>query len=155
MARRQLTCECHRTAGDRPGAHIKALGSRRERVGAGLERRPRLSRQHFLPTRERECGAKARHRRKETTTTTTKRSGKDKENAMLCPSCAKWSLFCQELTKGEAVKGTEGDEERGGGLCWKPCVYLRRRVTYPSRSSASSPIRLYSSGQTEGNNNSH
>lgn len=30
---------------------------------------------------------------------------------MLCTSCAKWSLQCQEVTKGEAAKEVKEDEE--------------------------------------------
>lgn len=35
----------------------------------------------------------------------------DKENAMLCPSCAERSLFCQELTKADAVKEVKEDKD--------------------------------------------
>lgn len=58
--------------------------------------------------KQRECEAKAQHHRKETK----KKNERDEGNAMLCPSCAKWSLFfCQERTKGEAVKEVREDKE--------------------------------------------
>lgn len=113
MARSQLPCDCPRRAGHRPGAHIKVLGSSRERGKVGSRLKGGLGFHLGFPVNEAapmcsqgEASQSGNEKRKKK-----KKRARDKENAMLCTSCAKWSLQRQEVTKGEAAKEVKEDEE--------------------------------------------